>query len=105
MQNTLDTAPPSDFDVLVLKFIDHAQDVIRSKATLAADPGGRRYIRIVENYNDSDQRSVYAFIDRTNGDLLKPETWKAPAKHARGNLYDRSTWTCAGPYGMAYLKH
>jgi hypothetical protein len=26
------------------------------------------------------------FIDLTNGDILKADGWKAPAKHARGNI-------------------
>lgn len=36
------------------------------------------------------------------GDLLKPATWKAPAKHARGNIMDGTArW---GEYGPSYLK-
>jgi hypothetical protein len=35
------------------------------------------------------------------GDLLKPATWKAPAKHARGNIIDGTAkW---GVYGPEYL--
>jgi hypothetical protein len=31
------------------------------------------------------------------GDLLKPATWKAPAKHARGNIADGTAkWTYIG---------
>ena len=33
-------------------------------------------------------RSVFAFIEVATGDILKPAGWKAPAKHARGNLWD-----------------
>src|ERR1700675_4550764 len=58
---------------------------------------GGRYIRI---FKDS---SAHVFIDKTNGDVLKPATWAAPAKHARGNLFDASNgmgWM--GPYGPAY---
>jgi len=41
----------------------------------------------------------------TNGDIRKPASWKAPAKHARGNITDEKEgmgWM--GPYGPAYLK-
>ena len=62
---------------------------------------GKRYVKLSR---ESPQVSVHAFIDLTNGDILMPATWKAPAKHARGNVTDKKTWTCAGPYGMAYLR-
>jgi hypothetical protein len=32
------------------------------------------------------------------GDLLKPASWKAPAKHSRGNIFDGTDkWTFYGP--------
>ena len=64
---------------------------------------GRRYIRVCSILAGST--SAWAFIDKTNGDILKPASWKAPAKHARGNLFDPSggmKWM--GPYGPAYLR-
>jgi hypothetical protein len=60
---------------------------------------GRRYIKVIR----SD--SVHAFIDKTNGDVLKPATWRAPAKHARGNIFHEDNGQgCMGPYGPAYLR-
>jgi hypothetical protein len=49
-------------------------------------------------------RYAYAFVDMTTGDLLKPATWKAPAKHARGNLFAENPLGGCGPHGMAYLR-
>jgi hypothetical protein len=50
---------------------------------------GCRYVKIVrEDTGRSTSKSVFAFIDKTNGDILKPSSWAAPAKHARGNLFD-----------------
>ena len=69
---------------------------------LRVDPGGRRYLRIVLTRGDGGNRSAWAFIDTTNGDLLRPETWKGPAKTARGNIFDAAgglahvSWT--GPH-------
>lgn len=63
---------------------------------------GRRYYRveIVDN-----QKSAFCFIDRANGDVLKPATWRAPAKHARGNIFNEDNGLdCMGPHGPAYLK-
>lgn len=69
--------------------------------TLRAD-FGTRYIRIMRV--DSSE-AAHAFIDRTNGDVLKPATWKAPAKHARGNIFDaKNGLGSMGQYGPAYLR-
>lgn len=60
---------------------------------------GKRYSKIVYN------GSVYAFIDKSNGDVLKPASWNAPAKHARGNIFnDDYGFGCCGVYSVAYLK-
>ena len=49
--------------------------------------------------------SAWAFIDRRNGDVLKPASWKKPAKHARGNIFDADGgMKLIGPYGPAYLR-
>lgn len=63
---------------------------------------GLRYIRIWSN--DGNGRNAYAFIDKTNGDILKPATWKAPAKHARGNIYAADAMSQMSSYGPAYLR-
>lgn len=59
---------------------------------------GRRYIKVMKGTR------IWAFVDRTNGDVLKPATWKAPAKHARGNIFDAANglWDVS-LYGPAYL--
>lgn len=60
---------------------------------------GRRYMKVCRG------GSVYAFVDTTNGDVLKPASWKAPAKHARGNIFaDDNGLNCCGPYSVAYLR-
>jgi hypothetical protein len=60
---------------------------------------GKKYIRVVRDH------SAHAFIEIATGDVLKPDGWKRPAKHARGNIFDESNglqWM--GPYGPAYLR-
>src|SRR5436189_184485 len=49
---------------------------------------GKRYGRVVRIEAGQTSGSAHAFIDATNGDVLKPAGWKAPAKHARGNIFD-----------------
>jgi len=64
---------------------------------------GRRYLRIVRR--DISSASAWAFVDKTNGNVLKPASWKAPAKHARGNIFDEHNGIQnIGPYGPAYLR-
>ena len=66
---------------------------------------GRRYARIMrgEGENGEQGRSVYCFIDLTNGDVLKAATWKAPAKHARGSIFAENPIAGVNPYGANYL--
>jgi hypothetical protein len=64
---------------------------------------GRRYVRLVKV--DASSRSAYCFVDTKNGDVLKAASWKAPAKGARGNIFnDDNGLTGMGPYGAAYLR-
>lgn len=59
---------------------------------------GTRYIKL------KHQDGIYCFIDATNGDILKAATWRAPAKHARGNIYKVDWLESFGPYGTKYLR-
>ena len=64
---------------------------------------GRRYIKVVAASGPG--RHVWGFIDQTNGDILKAASWKAPAEHARGNLFDETGGLGrVGPGGPEYLR-
>ena len=63
---------------------------------------GGRWVRIVSK--DVSSRSAWAFVDRTNGDVMKPASWSVPAKHPRANVFDKASWRNVGPYGPAYLR-
>ena len=62
---------------------------------------GRKYAKIVRTAS----RSVFAFVDLANGNILKPASWAKPAAGARGNVLDidgrRKSYT---PYGINYLR-
>jgi hypothetical protein len=55
---------------------------------------GTKYYKLVQRtirssaLGDNSGGSVHAFIDRYSGDVYKPASWKAPAKHVRYNLLD-----------------
>ena len=54
---------------------------------------------------DLSRKQIHSFIDKLTGDVLKPATYKAPAKHARGNIFDvdNGLRTC-NHFGPGYLK-
>lgn len=68
---------------------------------------GQKYVRFTKRLGTSN-RSAYCFVDLRNGDILKPDGWKRPAKHARGNIRigNAANWFngALGPYGAAYLR-
>ena len=47
---------------------------------------GRKYHKLIMDCGN--QKSVHAFVDKKTGDVYKPASWKAPAKHVRFNLLD-----------------
>lgn len=70
---------------------------------------GRRFARMV--VDNGTQRSVHAFVDLTNGNVVKAAGWKAPQRGVYGlavrfNLLDdESRETCfarCGSYGYLY---
>ena len=58
----------------------------------------KRYIKIEEftnrkaGSNEFESRSVHAFIDKHNGNMYKPASWRGPAKYARYNLLDDESY-------------
>ncbi len=66
---------------------------------------GKRYVRIIRRRAEGNGDSVHCFVDMTNGDVLKAAGWKAPAKHARGNIFDEHNGLGSmSEYGPAYLR-
>lgn len=70
-----------------------------------------------DRYNDGTERkqSIFAFIARCDfqtktlgyiktGDIHKPASYQAPAKHARGNIFQENFNNCVGPIGIVYLR-
>lgn len=105
-------AEVKDFGSALAGFIAVAQEKIDAEHadTVCANPQlstetGRRYVRIVRTlYRDPTNRSVFCFVDTTNGNVLKAAGWKAPAKHARGNIYaDDNGAGAVNAYGARYL--
>ncbi len=75
---------------------------------LVADVGPK-YIKLSRR-GTQPSGSVYCFIERATGNIFKAASWKAPAKHARGNVRDVVLYGVRGVnaplnvYGAAYLR-
>jgi len=60
---------------------------------------GKRYIKVIQ------KDSVFCFVEIDTGDDLKAASWSAPAKHARGNIFDEHNGLKnITPYGTTYLR-
>ena len=46
---------------------------------------GRKYLKVIMETGGSS-RSVHAFVDKKTGQVYKPASWQAPAKHVRFDL-------------------
>lgn len=63
---------------------------------------GRKYVKLVSNRNGS--RSVWCFVNKETGDILKAASWNAPAKHARGNIKQPASYANYAWTGPHYLR-
>ncbi len=105
----------TDFNIALDSFVNGCQAIIDAYhaenhpesdfgTKLTVDPKGRKYARIVSSDNFSS-RYVYCFVDKTNGNVLKSASWAAPAKGARGNIFnDDSGLGRMGPFGTGYNR-
>jgi hypothetical protein len=94
-----------DFNDALVKFVEGVQEIsndyfakhlTRLVPDLYQVEGGKKYIKISKTDNGGEgSKSVHSFIVTVDdprkgqrmGDVLKPASWKAPARHARGNIF------------------
>ena len=102
MINGIKPLPPKeDFDIavdnllknIVIKFNEWMPDSYRECNPILVE--GRKFVKVIED------NSVWGFIAKKDGvlkgvpyfvgDVFKPASWSAPAKHVRGSIFDNST--------------
>jgi hypothetical protein len=103
-----------DFNVALDNFLTHITDAkeadrvarfAKLRPTVYTIETGIKNIRVVEQDSEGNHRSVFCFIRKEDGAVLKAAGWKAPAKHARGTIYtDNPQEYGVGVYGANYLK-
>ena len=96
-------------DALLLKIDALCRAADRSFAGARADYLSDKWCRIIV---DTSAYAFVALIDYANktlgavkrGDIHRPATWKAPAKHKRGSVWADDFGNCLGAYGISYLR-
>lgn len=93
-----------NFDDKLSMFLYGAQGVIDKATRPGSSPSvlkavdGNRYVKLVCLSGTGEY--AWGFIDKTNGDVLKSATYKAPAKGYRGNIFNSDNGLAnVGPYG------
>ena len=95
------------------KYVDTVQEVYEnyfrtSFPTLPipivqVEPRGQRYKKVIAD--DGTQKMVHSFVEVETGLIYKPASWKAPAKHARGDIRVNNGRDTLTPQGFVrYLK-
>ena len=73
-----------------------------------------KWAKVIRKYSGTGA-SVYCFVALTAsvtkslgrvkaGDIHKPASFKAPAKHARGSVFEENFGGCLTRYGIVYLR-
>ena len=97
--------PAHDMDIALTMFADHLIGIAPYSKPNVTFERGSKFMRVVKS--DGSSRSAYAFIvmfdhDRWMvGDILKPASWKAPAKNfSRGNVLNPKSYQNFSYYGL-----
>ena len=74
------------------KVNEHMKQYAPMQAVRLDTQDGQRYVRVVAidtvNGHEAENGSAYCFIDKENGNVLKPAGWKGPEKkNPRSNIY------------------
>jgi len=112
-----DNASPLTFDAALAAFVAAVQEGFDKQNAKMADTfpdgyykpivleAGSKNIRLVCTAGHG--RSVYCFVEKATGNVLKAAGWKAPAKGARASIYKPETYAPAKSdcyTGWLYLR-
>lgn len=104
-----------NFDYRFNKFLEKVQEKVKTRDTEYSRHSvdftiGKRYIRVIDVTNSKvshlKRESVFCFVDVTNGNVLKANSWKAPeTKNPRSNIGDEDFGESGiSDYGAVYLR-
>ena len=89
-----------------LKMVTELSDNYHRKHSYPYPPvfsviSGKKYDRVIAT---ATQRMAYAWIDRSNGNILKGSWKKVEDKRPRGNIFDENPIAHCNAYGTDYLN-
>ena len=116
---------PTSFDEAMNKFCERLTENVKPEvdrfnhmhSVTFGVGGGRKYIKVKyftdkfeTNWETNEKKvlvdkngSIHCFVDRTTGDIYKPQTWRAPYTKGnnaiRGNIYDASSFEKTDMHG------
>ena len=110
----------ADFDTTVKNYVEGLQKKINEHfsehyknltAPVIQVTSGKNYIKLIKADADGTARSVHSFIARIDnytkgmgsvkqGDILMAASFKAPAKWARGNIFEDDALESVDSYGV-----
>ena len=97
----------SIIDDLVDNFMNHLNNSMDKPDSYLYELNtrGSKYFKV--EMLSPGSRSVYCFINKRNGDILKPAGWRGPAKGTRGSVididsYKNSNWHGGWLYKIFY---
>lgn len=109
----------SHFESTLESFVDEVNEMIEEEwdytyadaPVVSIDTGGRSYVRLVKG-GKGHQNGMYCFVRKAEnaakgsrvGDILKAASWKSPADHARGNIFDDNRMNAVTTYGAVYMR-
>ena len=98
----------NSFETALDLFVKHVQSIVNENSyfnTKIIAKAGSKNVKIIKQETNGPSVSVYCFVRKADGAVLKAAGWNAPAKHARGTIYtDDPTRYGVSSYGAHYIK-
>jgi hypothetical protein len=70
-------------EAMGITYFDHYEIIVTE---------GKRFFKVIRKEANKygvksyERQIIIAFVDKNTGEIFKPATWSAPAKHVRGNV-------------------
>ena len=61
---------------------------------------GSKYLKLVKRSGQS--HSVYCFVEKATGNILKAASWKSPAKGIRSSIFTPEKWETIDPANLIF---
>lgn len=66
---------------------------------IEVQPGSKNLKLVIRS---GQSRSVYCFVEKATGNILKAASWKAPAKGIRSSIFTPEQWETLSPASLIF---